>query len=120
MKEIYLVYAEAEPTAAAKNASDLVGADAIMFISAESREEAQTLARSILFDYGYHLTEILSVSVPTPAAASQFHPQLTSQYHAAMIRGYGFQLAAQARDPNQLVENRSLGSPIFNDDEGKH
>lgn len=119
MKEIYLVYAEAVPTKAVTNANDIVGADAIIFVAAESQEEAPTLARSALINYGYHLTKVLSVSVPSPSAVSDLDPQLIAQYHAAIDQGYGFELIAQARDPDHPVEMRSLGSPIF-DETKKH
>lgn len=119
MKEIYLVYAEASPTKGVTNADDIAGADAIIFVAAQSKEEAPILARSALINYGYHLTEVLSVSVPSLSAVSRLDPQLKVQYKAAIDRGYGFELIAQSRDPNHPVEIRSLGSPIF-DETKKH
>jgi hypothetical protein len=122
MKEIYLVYAEAVPTKAAIN-TDIVGnADAIIFISAESQEEAPTLARCALRDNGYHLTTVLSVSLPTLFDVSKLDTQLIAQYHAAAELGYGFELVAHPREerhPDHPVEIRSLGSLIF-DETKKH
>lgn len=119
MKEIFLVHAEAAPTKGITNADDIAGADAIIFVAAQSKEEAAILARSALINYGYHLTEVISVYVPSLSAVSRLDPQLKIQYKAAIDQGYGFELIVQARDPNHHVEIHSLGSPIF-DDTKKH
>ena len=97
MKEIYLVTAEALQIKASTNGEYVVDVSAIIFIAAQSLEEALTLARSALINYGYHLTEILDVSVTTPSAVSKLKERLRAQYKAALIRGYGFELIALPR-----------------------
>ena len=54
MKEIYLVTAEALHIKASTNGEYVVDVSAIIFIAAQSLEEALTLARSALINYGYH------------------------------------------------------------------
>ncbi|SFJ02849.1 hypothetical protein [Nitrosomonas sp. Nm34] len=97
MREIYLVTADALHVTTSTNGEYVVDVNAIIFIAAQSLEEALTLARSALINYGYHLTEIQEISVTTPSAVLKLKAQLRAQYKAALVRGYGFELIALPR-----------------------
>ena len=113
MKKIYLVYAIAVPTQAATHVHKIGECDAIIFVDAQSQEAASTLAHSALMDFGYHVTNVLSISVPSASAVSQFDTQLKLQYQNALYRGCGFELIAQALDQDHPLEVHSLNSPII-------
>lgn len=117
MKTIYLVHAEAAVTKAAKDAHELGDtAEAIIFVDAQSEEQSINLARSVLLDYGYQLTTVTEVSVPSPSVVRGYHPQLILQYNAALIRGHGFEIAVLPRNPrhpDHPAEIRSLDTPVI-------
>ncbi|SFJ02835.1 hypothetical protein [Nitrosomonas sp. Nm34] len=116
MEEIYLVHAEAVATKTATNSDNIDNVDAIIFVSAKSQDEAQTLANSALMEHGYHLIRFFSVSVPTLAAVLRSDIQLIAQYHAAIELGYSLEIMAHPRGerhPDHPFESRTLISPIF-------
>ncbi|SFI74623.1 hypothetical protein [Nitrosomonas sp. Nm34] len=116
MEEIYLVHAEAVAIKTAINKGNIDEVDAIIFVTAKSRDEAQILASSALMEHDYYLIRVFAVSVPTLSAVLKSDTQLIAQYHAAIELGYSLELMVHTREerhPAHPFESRTLISPIF-------
>lgn len=119
----YFFEIEAIPTNAVTNAKDIAGASVLIFVIANTRRKAETLAREVVINHGWMTKEISICIEPTNAQIADLEKDIKDLYHRALSQGVGYMFVADPeikRNPYHSAEYRSLDTPILNNKSKRH
>ena len=117
-KKCFFFVIECLPEAAAAQHPDIGGADAHIFVMAQSLDVARTLALSHLIGYGWRASKIEHAGETQPGQIDAMDAIQAAAYQRAQREGLWSSFVAWPKtpgDPDAPMELRSIGSHTLKD-----
>jgi hypothetical protein len=107
---------EAVPTSAVTNAADVADASVLTFVIADSRSEAETMARCAIIDHAWIAREISLFLQLTDEHLSHVDANIYAAYEEALEHGIGclFMVSpTEGGSPDSSIEFSAFCAPMF-------
>jgi hypothetical protein len=118
----YFLDIEAIPTSAAVNAADVAGASVLTFVIADTKAEAESMARAAIIGHAWVVKDISLFLQPTDEQISRLDRDIKAIHQQALNNKIGLLFVAHSKlegQPDDPFQIRSLGFPVI-DESSKH
>ena len=113
---MYFFIFEAKPTSASPSAHDIAGGMANIFVTASSRQEAETRARAHLLEYAWVVKSLDTALEPTPEQIARLDRGAIALHRKALREGLASEFTTwrkkEGKDDDP-VELRMMGKSPF-------